>query len=204
VFPVEEWSYYPLTMLVRVTALWIIWQQVRLRTGDASAGANFYFWALKFDVNTMLTPLWAAATFFLLRSYRTRGTGVAALAGPAVGACVLAKYWSLVLLATFAVAAAIASRRAGYFRSAAPWISAAVVLIVISPHLVWLVQNDYAPINYAVEEHARKRFADAAPGAIRYFAGFIGYVLVPLLIMVTLRPGIAVVLDLVWPQDRER
>jgi hypothetical protein len=79
----------------------------------------FNFWALKFNVNTILMPLWAAMMFFLLRSYRTRGAGLAALAGPAVGACVLAKYWSLVLLATFAVTAAIDLRRAGYSRSPA-------------------------------------------------------------------------------------
>jgi Dolichyl-phosphate-mannose-protein mannosyltransferase len=82
----------------------------------------FNFWALKFNVNTILMPLWAAMMFFLLRSYRTRGAGLAALAGPAVGACVLAKYWSLILLANFAVTAAIDLRRADYSRSPALFI----------------------------------------------------------------------------------
>jgi hypothetical protein len=141
-------------MVMPVTALWIIWRRSADYLDDNKRVFGlamltlvpfFNFWALKFNVNTILMPLWAVTRFFLLRSYRTRGTGLGALAGAAAGARVLAKYWSLGLLAAFAVAAAIDLLRAGYFRSPAPWISAAVALIVIAPHLVRLVRNDYAP-----------------------------------------------------------
>ena len=41
----------------------------------------FNFHALKFNVNTVLMPLWAATTFWFLRSYQTRSALYAALAG---------------------------------------------------------------------------------------------------------------------------
>ena len=34
----------------------------------------FHFHALKFNVNTVLMPLWAATTFWFLRSIKTRST----------------------------------------------------------------------------------------------------------------------------------
>ena len=88
----------------------------------------FNFHALKFNVNTVLLPLWAATTFWFLRSYKTRGAGWAALAGVGAAACMLGKYWSVFLLAGLVVAALIDRRRARYFRSAAPWITVAVGL----------------------------------------------------------------------------
>jgi hypothetical protein len=84
-------------------------------------------------VNTILMPLWAATMFFLLRSCRTRGTGLAALAGAAVGACVLAKYWSLVLLASGYRSNRFASCRLFPF-SRTMYFSAVVALIVIAAH----------------------------------------------------------------------
>ena len=41
----------------------------------------FNFHALKFNVNTVLMPVWAATTFWFLRSYVTRSALYAVLAG---------------------------------------------------------------------------------------------------------------------------
>jgi len=41
----------------------------------------FNFHALKFNVNTVLMPLWAVTTFWFLRSYTMRSPTYAALAG---------------------------------------------------------------------------------------------------------------------------
>jgi len=213
VFPVTEWSYYLLAMSMPVTALWIVWRlSADYLDGDKRVFGLalltlvpfFNFLALKFNVNTVLMPLWAVATLFFLRSYRTRGPGYAALAGLAAGACLLAKYWSLVLLAALAIAALSDSRRAAYLRSPAPWITAAVTLIVVAPHLAWLVRDHFEPIAYAAETHAYKPLAATALGAIRYLGGAFGYALIPMLIVAALRPGLPALADLLWPRERER
>ena len=97
----------------------------------------FYnFLGLKFDQNSALIPLWALAMWALLRSLDTRRTGWAALAGRGGGGghddeilvglsarC----YWRLTALSPIAGATA-------YFRSAAPWVTALVfILVVLAP-----------------------------------------------------------------------
>ncbi len=72
IFPVAEWSYYLLAMLMPTIALWIVW---RLSADYLTIEKRvfglallmfvpfFNFQALKFNVNTVLMPAWAAATF---------------------------------------------------------------------------------------------------------------------------------------------
>ena len=73
----------------------------------------------------MLIPLWAATTLWFLRSFEARDPLSAALAGVAAAAAMLGKYWSIVLLGGLAIAALGDARRSAYFRSPAPWITAA-------------------------------------------------------------------------------
>jgi hypothetical protein len=144
VLPVAAWSYYLLAMLMPTIALWIVWRlsadylDIEKRVFGLALLTLvpfFNFHALKFNVNTVLIPLWAATTLWFLRSYTTRSTLYAALAGAGAAACMLGKYWSIFLIAGLVVAALIDKRRAGYFRSAAPWITVAAGLVVIAPHL---------------------------------------------------------------------
>jgi hypothetical protein len=214
VFPLAEWSYYGLAMLMPTVALWFAWR-LSADTLDLEKRVVglalltlipfFNFHALKFNVNTVLMPVWAATTFWFLRSYQTRNALYAALAGVGAAACMLGKYWSVFLLVGLFVAALIDQRRGLYFRSAAPWITIAAGLIVLSPHLVWLAQHDFAPFGYAVGIHGAKPFATALKAALGYFAGSIGYVAFPLIVvLVTVRPSRAALADIVWPGAGER
>ena len=214
VFPVAEWSYYLLAMLMPAIALWIVWRlsadylDIEKRVIGLALLTFipfFNFHALKFNVNTVLMPLWAVTTFWFLRSYKTRSALYAALAGLGAAGCMLGKYWSVFLLAGLAVAALIDQRRAVYFRSAAPWITIAVGLAVLAPHLLWLYRHDFAPFGYAMAVHGAKSFAETAIGALGYLAGSAGYVAIPVIIVLAAaRPSRATVADMIWPADRER
>ncbi len=171
VFPVAEWSYYLLAMLMPTIALWIVWRlsadylDIEKRVVGLALlmlVPFFNFHALKFNVNTVLLPLWAATTLWFLRSYRTRSALYAALAGFGAAGCMLGKYWSIFLLAGLALAALIDTRRARYFRSPAPWISVAAGLVALAPHLLWLYRNDFEPFGYAMQVHGDKPFATTA------------------------------------------
>jgi len=214
VFPLADWSYYLLAMLMPALALWIVWRL----TADYLDGDKrvvgvalltlvpfFNFHALKYNVNTVLIPLWAATTFAFLRSYRTRGAGWAALAGALAAACMLGKYWSVFLLAGLALAALIDRRRGRYFRSPAPWITVAVGFAVLAPHLVWLAHHDFAPFAYAVDIHADKPFAASVLRALGYLAGSLGYVAAPLIVVLVMAwPNRAQLADMAWPAEQER
>jgi 4-amino-4-deoxy-L-arabinose transferase-like glycosyltransferase len=214
VFPVAEWSYYLLAMLMPTVTLWIVW---RLSADYLTIEKRvfglallmfvpfFNFHALKFNVNTVLMPAWAAATFWFLRSYKTRGAGWAALAGVGAAACMLGKYWSVFLLAGLVIAALIDRRRARYFRSAAPWITVAVGFAVIAPHLAWLYQHFSEPFAYAMYVHGAKPFSAAAFGALGYLVGSAGYVAIPVLVvLIAVRANSATITDMLWPTEDER
>ncbi len=213
-FPLTESSYYLLAMLMPAAALWFVWlvsadyldlEKRVIGLALLTLIPFFNFHALKFNVNTVLIPLWAATTFWFLRSYRTRSRVYAALAGVGAAACMLGKYWSVFLLAGLFVAALIDARRGVYFRSAAPWITVAVGLVVLGPHLVWLVQHDFAPFSYAMTIHGEKPFGSTLVRALGYLAGSAGYVALPVIMVLALaRPGRAALADMVWPGERER
>ena len=115
----------------------------------------FNFHALKFNVNTVLMPVWAATTLWFLRSFETRRLLDAALAGLGAAAAMYGKYWSVFLLLGLGVAALADPRRAAYFRSPAPWVTIAVGALALAPHGLWLIRNDFVPFSYAVAIHAR-------------------------------------------------
>ncbi len=214
VVPRADWTFYLLAILVAAAALWAAWRLA----GDYLSGEKrvlalalltlvpfFNFHAINYNANTVLMPLWAITTFWFLRSYRTRNSGYAALAGAGAAAAMLCKYWSVFLLAGLALAALTDARRGSYFRSAAPWITIAAGFVVLGPHLVWLVQNDFAPLHYAFYVHGAKPLATAAADALRYLAGVAGYVAVPVaLVMIAARPRPASVAEMIWPADPQR
>ena len=90
VFPFADWAYYLLAIGTAALGLWIAWS-LSARYLDAEKRVLglalltltpfFNFHALKYNVNTVLIPLWAATTLWFLRSFETRSLGYAALAG---------------------------------------------------------------------------------------------------------------------------
>ncbi len=177
-FPIADWAFYLLAILTATSALWIAWQQFAEYLDPRKCLVAlclltfvpfFNFHALKFNVNTILMPLWAVTTLSFLRSYRTRDATYAALAGVAAALCMMSKYWSIFLLAGLAVAALSDPRRGAYFRSAAPWITVAAGIAILSPHIGWLEKHDFSPIDYAMAVHGGHSVDQAIRADLRYF-----------------------------------
>ncbi len=214
VFPVAEWSYYLLAMTMPAIALWFAWAVSAdyLVLEKRVAGLAlltlvpfFNFHALKFNVNTVLIPLWAATTFWFLRSFETRSRLYAVLAGLGAAGCMLGKYWSVFLLAGLALAALIDVRRGVYFRSAAPWLTVAAGLMALAPHVAWLVRYEFAPFRYAMVVHGDKPVGATLISTLGYFGGSIGYIAIPLLIvLVASWPSRETLADMIWPREPSR
>jgi 4-amino-4-deoxy-L-arabinose transferase-like glycosyltransferase len=213
VFPLEDWAYYLFAILLATAALWIAWKasapylsgEKRVIGLALLTLVPFYnFHALKFNANTIMTPLWALATWWFLRSYQTRSPVYAVLAGFAAAAAMLGKYWSIILLLGLGIAALADRRRGLYLRSAAPWLTIAAGLVGLAPHLVWLYVNDFKPFDYAMESHAATAWAGLLSG-LGYVAGAAGYLAAPTLIaVVAARPSRAAIADTLWPTEPER
>ena len=210
VFQLADWTYYMLAMTTAAIALWFAWRVfARFRHAEKRVLAlalltlvPFYnFHALKFDHNTVLLPLWAATTLWFIRSFETRSIGWAALAGAGAAAAMLAKYWSIYLLAGLALAALVDARRGIYFRSVAPWITVAVGALLLTPHVAWLFANDFSAMSYAVSVHQLASFGATIVSVAGYLAGTAGYVALPVvLVLAASRPDRAALRDVLVPQ----
>jgi hypothetical protein len=214
VFPTADWAYYLLAMATAGLALWIAWWLSARFLDDERRVIGlalltlvpfFNFHALKFNQNTVLMPLWAATTLWFLRSFEGRRMLDAALAALGAAACMYGKYWSIVLLIGLGGAALLDRRRAAYFRSPAPWVTIAVGALALAPHLAWLIGNDFAPFSYAVIVHGTDSFAATLRAALGYLAGSLGYVVVPLVVLlVVARPSGATLREMAWSSGPER
>ena len=165
----------------------------------------FNFHALKFNVNTVLMPLWAATTFWFLRSYRdaqprSMPRSPASAPPPAcwanTGRCSCSP--------GLVVAALIDPRRGAYFRSAAPWITVAVgagraraasrLAGAARLRAVRLCRSAFtAPSRSSTPCQPRSAISPAR----------VGYVAIPVIIVLAAaRPSRAALADMVWPARR--
>jgi 4-amino-4-deoxy-L-arabinose transferase-like glycosyltransferase len=213
IFPLDSWAYDLFAMIMAAVSLWVAFAvSVRYLDGRKSAVGLalltlvpfFNFHALKFNANSAMTPWWALTTWFFLRSFEGRGLGFAALAGVAAAGAMMSKYWSVVLLAALAIAAVSDSRRRLYFGSAAPYVTIAVGVAALSPHLAWLYMHDFAPFAYALESHPAT-LPEAFVSGVGYVVGALGYAAAPILLTaIVAKPSRATIVDVLWPGDPQR
>lgn len=214
VFPLADWAYYLLAIVVATSGLWIAWLASARYLDDDKRVAGlalmtlvpfFNFQALKFNANSVLIPVWGLTTLWFLRSFETRSLGAAVLAGLAGALSMYGKYWSAVLIAGLAIAALADPRRGAYFRSPAPWVTMAVGALALAPHVAWLIANDFSPFTYALTTHAAQSVWDILIAAGGFLLGALGYAAVPAaLVLLMARPDRTALVDALFPATPER
>jgi len=213
VMPAQDWAFYLLAILVATVALWIAWRiagrylppEKRVLGLALLSLLPFYnFHALKYNASSVLTPFWAATTWWFFLSFETRCASFAALAGFAAGAAMLGKYWSIFLLAGLGLAALTDPRRGAYFRSPAPWITIAAGAAVLAPHLFWIATHGFTTVDFAFTSHATS-LARAAAGSLYFLFSVLGYIAAPIVLgaLATL-PSVAAIKDTLAPGAPER
>ncbi len=214
VFPVREWSFYLLAMVNAAVALFAVYLIARRYIkGDKRLLVlllllltPFYqFHGQRFNNNAVLLSTWPIATYCFLRAFRSRGLAWSAVAGVMAALAMLGKYYSIYLVAGFAVAALWHPRRWDYLRSASPWVSSLCGLAVLSPHLYWLATMGPEPFRYALAAHGGTSVWGATGAALEYAAGALGYVLVPFAAyLAAVRPNRRQLAAALWPDDPDR
>jgi hypothetical protein len=213
VMPRQDWAFYVFAILVATVALWIAWRLAgRYLTPEKRVLGlalltllPFYnFHALKFNASSVLTPFWAATTWWFLLSFDTRRPGWAALAGIGAGVAMLGKYWSIFLLAGLGLAALMDPRRAVYFRSPAPWVTIAAGAAVLAPHLFFVAMHGFSTVDFAFTSHATT-LASAVVDSLYFLASVIGYIAAPIVLgALATAPSTAAIKDTLAPSTPER
>jgi 4-amino-4-deoxy-L-arabinose transferase-like glycosyltransferase len=167
--------YYLLAQLTVLAAFALVWVMARRLVGAAGAfvavliidGLHYFnFTAPKFNHDVVQLPFWALAGLSFWLALRHGRIAHWMLFGAAIGGAVWAKYFVLVLAAPMALFMLIDRDARRSLLTPGPWIAIVVALAVMSPHLIWLVDNEFLPFRYAD--------ARAAP-----FRGVIDYLVKP-------------------------
>jgi Dolichyl-phosphate-mannose-protein mannosyltransferase len=149
--------------------------------------------AAKFNHDVIQLPLWALAGYAFHAGLK-RGRALDWIwLGLVIGLALWAKYFVVVLaipLALFLLADRDARKA---LATPGPWIALAVALLVIVPHVVWLVRNDFLPFAYA---NARSVLPRGLFDHLLHPAAFaVGQ-------FVFMLPALLIALPLLWPSPK--
>jgi hypothetical protein len=180
VLPLTNWSLNLMSLVNAAVGLWFVdLISRRFVHGDKRfivllllmLTPIYQFHAQRFNANSILLATWPLATYCFLRSFETRDFRWAAAAGAAAALAMLGKYYSVFLLASFALAAIVHPQRRVYFGSRAPWVSMAAGFVALAPHLVWLATTGAQPCAYALDRHMGKLLNASLVEAVVFVAG---------------------------------
>ncbi len=192
-------AYYALAQIAVVAAFAAVWLTARPLVGAVGAlvavlfldGLHyFHFTAAKFNHDVIELPLWALAGYAFHAALR-RGRMIHwLLLGVALGVSLWAKYFVVVLAAPLALFLLLDRDARRALATPGPWIALVVALVIMAPHLVWLVRTDFLPFAYASARSAPSR-------------GLLDHVLHPLLFVLGqvafLLPALLIAAAVVWP-----
>ncbi|MGH6878133.1 MAG: glycosyltransferase family 39 protein, partial [Rhizomicrobium sp.] len=123
----------------------------------AAAGAlllaGVYYFSVptpEFNHNVAQMPLWAAAVFCYYKAWKSGALRWWFALGASAGLGMLAKYPTALLLATMLAHWIFARGARSALFSAGPWLAMAVCAAIDFPHLIWLFENHFPTLHYAI------------------------------------------------------
>jgi 4-amino-4-deoxy-L-arabinose transferase-like glycosyltransferase len=198
-----DFAYYLVAQITVLAAFAAVWACARRIVGVSGAllsvlivdGLHYFsFTAPKFNHDVIQLPFWALAGYAFHAGLRDRRLLHWALLGLALGMALWAKYFVIILAMPLALFLCIDRDARRALATPGPYVAAAIALLVASPHLVWLVDNDFLPFKYAE--------ARAAP-----VRGIVDHVLHPLAFaaaqLAWLIPSLLIALPLVYPRGNQ-
>jgi len=150
--------FYALSQLTVLATFALIWVMARQLVGPVGAlvailiidGMHYFtFTASKFNHDVVQLPFWAMTGFAYWAALRGGRTVHWALLGLGIGMAVWAKYFVVVQVLPLVLFGLFDRDARQSLATPGPWIAVAVALVVMAPHLVWLMQNDFLPFTYA-------------------------------------------------------
>ncbi|MEA2982596.1 MAG: hypothetical protein QOF09_4419 [Alphaproteobacteria bacterium] len=184
--------FYALSQATVVAAFALIWVMARRLVGPVGAlvavliidGLHYFtFTAPKFNHDVIQLPFWALTGYAYWAALRHGRTVHWLLLGFGIGMAVWAKYFAVVQAVPLALFALFDRDARKALATPGPWLAVAAALVVVSPHLVWLIQNDFLPFAYADARAVHfKKALDYLVKPPRFLLSQLGFLLPSLLI----------------------
>lgn len=139
--------------------------------------------AVQIDHNTFLAPLYAATLYFGLQYLEDKKWKDSIALGIAVGLGAITKYEiAIPVLVLFLLVATIPRYRSALHKPAS-YISILIAMAIIFPHIIWLYENDWSCITYALGNKISNLF-HLWKSIKNYFTGLFKYFYAPLLFVI--------------------
>jgi hypothetical protein len=197
-------AYYALAQTAVVVAFAAVWATARKVVGVRGAliavliidGMHYFqYTAVKFNHDVIQLPFWALAGYAFHAGLRRGHIGHWLLFGFAVGMALWAKYFVVVLATPLALFLLFDRDARRALATPGPWVALAVALLIMAPHLIWLVQTDFLPFAYASHR--------AAP-----YRGWYDHIIHPAIFTSSqiffLLPSFFIAAALLWPKPKAR
>ncbi len=198
VFPNREWAFLLLAVLNSAVGLLGAWYLIgRFASGHARQAAwllllctPFYtFSCFKYNANSVFLSIWPWTLFFFMRALESRRVRDGVWFGIMIGAAIMSKYFAGILVLTCLAGSMLHPNARPYWRSASPWTSIAVAVVLVLPHLIWLVINHAPPVQYALATIAPS-LSERIGRSMMVLLAVIGLqIAIPILIWLTRRRG---------------
>jgi dolichyl-phosphate-mannose-protein mannosyltransferase len=193
-------AYYAFSEIVIITTFALVFAAARPLVGAVGAlvavliidGLHYFnYTAAKFNHDVIQLPFWVLAGLAFRSGLRHGRIAHWLLLGFALGMALWAKYFVVVLAAPLALFLLFDREARRALATPGPWVAAVVALVVMAPHLVWLVQNDFLPFAYASARAVQSH-------------GALDHVIHPLVFAASqaaaLVPALAIAAPLRWPR----
>ncbi len=193
IFGSNDWAYYLLSQIFVVISFFIVWKfseeffnnkTYSLLSVLLLEGIYFYnFVTPEFNVNICQLPFWALSALYAWRGFKNNKTIDWLLFGLFAAIGVLSKYLFIYLLIAVDVFFAyMIIKKKINLKSL---ISLIPFFLVLLPHLIWLIENDYITITYGLHRTGTgdQNFLDHLRHPIIFLGKQVG-ILVPFFIMI--------------------
>jgi len=158
IFGSQDWAYYFLSQIFVISTFFVVWifskeffknQNYCLISVLLLEGIYFYnFTTPEFNVNVSQLPFWALSVLYAWKGFKDNKISDWLLFGLFAGMGILSKYlfiYLLIAMDVFFIYMII--KKQTNFKSL---ISLLPFFLVLFPHLVWLMENDYITITYGL------------------------------------------------------
>lgn len=151
------WTHFFASQLAVIIAFWAIWQTGRRILTERAAlvgvllleGVVYYnYTSPEFNPNVLQLPFWALIGLFFHRAVKNDRWGDWALLGFWSACGLYTKYSTVIILLVLGLLLLAHPESRRRLRGKGPYLAAATAFLLFLPHLIWLVNNDYMPLQY--------------------------------------------------------
>ena len=191
IFGSQDWAYYLLSQLFVVTAFYFVFKLSKeiLNTEKYALisvllleGIYFYnFTTPEFNVNVCMMPFWAMASYYAFKCLKNNFTKDYIILGIVAALGFLSKYLFIYLLIGIKVFYIFYIKKNNFkIKYLIPGI---IFLLIITPHLIWLTENNYITITYGLKRTGEiKNYLDHIILPLTFLGKQIG-ILIPFFIL---------------------